>query len=148
MQTRRLTPFSGSLFRLALSMIGAVSLLAFAFVAIRNANALRLRRSTTESFDATAIAVGPLARGDQRFITQATALTADQTRMAQLAVKRAADERVRGLAAAVRDKHLRLAAEIRALAERKNAQRIDQPERGGAESLGRAAAKDFDNAYL
>jgi putative membrane protein len=143
----RLTPFSGSLFRLALSTIGAVSLLALAFITVRNAAALKVRRST-ESFDASAVAVGPLARGDQRFITQAVALMADQTQMAQLALQQAANEHVRALAGQVRNEHTRLAREIRDLAERKNARQLDQPERGGADRLARADAKTFDHTYL
>jgi putative membrane protein len=140
----RLTPFSGSLFRLALAMIGGVGVLAAIFMLLDFPPARALRK-TTESYDDGA--PSGLSRGDQRFLEHAAALHAGQVQLAELAQRQATDERVRDYATRVLATHRAAGAELGTLAQRRSATPLERMDREDAADLTRDA-KNFDEAYL
>jgi putative membrane protein len=141
---KRLTPFSGSLFRLTLSLIGGAAVLAAVFLVVERAPVIPLRKSTG-SFDHSAIA-GSLSAGDQRFLEQAVALHRDELAQADLALRQAADQRVRDYAFRLQLERRRATEELGHLAAARGV--VAQAERGGAADLARAAPRAFDGKFL
>jgi putative membrane protein len=144
MKKKRLTPFSGSLFRLALALIGGVAVLAVAFTIVDQAP---LRKSTG-SFDTSTTPLGGLSRGDQRFLEHASALNVDQIQLSELATRQAADERVRHYADQMLIEFRRTGMQIATLANRRSAALLEPHDRGAAWNLARETPKNFDDAYL
>lgn len=142
MKKKRLTPFSGSLFRLALGMTGGAAVLALVFVAAERTMIFPLHKSTG-SYDT---ASGSLSLGDQRFLEHATALNADQLQLTELALRQAIDQRVRDFALRMGAEQQRHHEELQQLTSERGTGR--KVERGGTAELQRETPPHFDAAFL
>jgi putative membrane protein len=144
MKKPRLTPFSGSLFRLALAMIGGVGGLAAIFMLLDFAPALSLRKSTSSYEDGTPAGI---SRGDERFVQRAEALHSEQVQLSELAVQKATDQRVKDYATRVLAVHRRAGEELDTLAKRRSTAALERADREGPWDVMRDK-KNFDEAYL
>lgn len=154
---KRLAPYRGTLFRLALTNALLVGVVALAFLYVENA---RLQRAGREGFT---INSGRQAIGaalsqsrsdlpnefDQEFIQAAAVLAWEEVRMAEFGGRRAMRPEVRGFARELAGQHKALRNEVEALATRKGVLLPTSESRSAeTDAIATSSGRGFDERFI
>lgn len=154
---KRLAPYRGTLFRLALTNALLVGVVALAFFYVENA---RLQRSGKVGFsiDSGRYAIGAALSQqrtdlpnafDQEFIQAAAELAWEEVRMSELGGRRATRPEVRGFARELAGQHQTVRNEIEALAARKGVLLPTGETRSAeTEAIATSTGRAFDERFI